>query len=246
MKSPEEIKKDYQMFIDIQMSKFFKLTGQSAFKNDKEANDVLKIIIGVYNNQIATDHLRLDNLADEAKATWFNSVEINFNNINLNNVKSNNLESNYALNDIDIGDDEHLEEMYETLKEFDEIFDFLPKGAMPVILNGLPLFEIYGYPIERFRNIVSGEIKTRKFDEEIFSWVFDTSLAIMDSVLNKNKDERQLAYQEAIEIAQDFLDDDEAKFVVEEIKMSYENVVLKSRRNSKTNKKRKSKKRRKK
>ena len=52
MKSIADIKEDYQMFIDIQMSKYFKFTNKSAFDNKHEENVKLKIIYNVYNNKI--------------------------------------------------------------------------------------------------------------------------------------------------------------------------------------------------
>ena len=40
MKSPKDIQADYQLFVDIQVTKFLKLSGQSEFKNTEEAEIV--------------------------------------------------------------------------------------------------------------------------------------------------------------------------------------------------------------
>lgn len=241
MKSIDSIKQDYQMFIDIQMSKFLKLTGQLAFKNDKEANEVLKTIIDVYNDQIASDHLRLDNLNFEAKAAWFNSVNINFKEFDLDIVDIGDLaftDKKKSVQDARSHSDKSTpDDFNEFINEFDDRFEFLPDGALHVILYGLPLLQAYGYPFERFKDIVSGEKKPQNFEKDLLLWVFDTTLAIIDSVLVKNKKERELAYSLAIEIAEDFLDEDEAEQVVKYIEDFYKKDTLNEKKGSKRNSK---------
>lgn len=77
-KSVEEIKADYNLFINIQMGKYFKLMNKAEFDSDEEAKRVLGKIVDEYNNSIAGEHARLDQSDLTAKTFWFNSVNIDF------------------------------------------------------------------------------------------------------------------------------------------------------------------------
>jgi hypothetical protein len=69
----EEIKADYHLFINIQMGKYLSSKNKSEFSSDEEAIMVMGKIVEAYNQKIASDHLRLDNLNEAAKTSWFNS-----------------------------------------------------------------------------------------------------------------------------------------------------------------------------
>ncbi len=62
MKSIDKVKQDYHLFIDIQMSKYFKSQKKETFDNDAEAKIVLDEIVKAYNDIVASEHLKLDNL----------------------------------------------------------------------------------------------------------------------------------------------------------------------------------------
>jgi len=77
-KSIEKIKADYHLFIDIQVAKYLKSVKQSEFQTEQEAQNILGKVIKAYNRIIAPEHERLDNSTNEAKASWFNSIQIDY------------------------------------------------------------------------------------------------------------------------------------------------------------------------
>jgi hypothetical protein len=207
-KTIEEIKADYHLFIDIQMGKYLSSRNKNEFNSDEEAKLVMNKIIEVYNQKIAPDHLRLDNLNEAAKASWFNSIEIEFGkpDSTYSPVKTPPAISKVTKNFISF---------------YNDALPFLPEGAIMYLIFAGPALEAYGYPLDRFRKIIEGE-KPTEIEEDLLLWAYDLSFSVAEACLEKDKVEKDLLIEYSISIAEEELDDETAKKVVEEIYSNFE------------------------
>ncbi len=190
MNSIEQIKQDYHSFIDIQTGKYLKLTDKNAFDNDAEAKLVLDEIVKVYNEKVASEHLKLDNLNAPAKNKWFNEIEIDFKKL---------------LNEMNEFDEEFNFQLDEVSNQFDKIFNYLPKGSMNVFIFSGPALDAFGLPLERFEALVKGE-KATEVEKDLIEWAFEVTLNIMDAYFSKSKSKKRKALEEAEIIAKEYID----------------------------------------
>jgi len=224
-KSIEEIKNDYHLFIDIQMGKFLKSANQSEFQSEKEAQNILGKIIEAYNNLIAPEHNRLDASTPEAKTSWFNSVEIDFFSL-----------TQPVTNEPDVK--ETFRAMENVITSYDEMFPFLPKGAVLFLLFAGPALEAYGYSLERFKKLLDGE-KPTDIEKNILQWAYDVTALLSIAYKEKKASSKDKYYFESLQIAKLELDENIARRVIAEI---YTNIKehfadLKTNQNKKPKKK---------
>ena len=202
-KSIEEIKADYHLFINIQMGKYLKSFNRSEFNSDAEAKNVMDKIIETYNKLIAPEHDRLDHSTNEAKAAWFNSIQINF----LSYVSgSNSLDYKSKLK----------ETTPELLKLYDQIFPFLPPGNILFVLLAVPALEAYGYPYQRFSKLLDGE-NPSEIEKDILRWAYTITLYLMSAFIEKKEADKKKALSYALETANKELDEKTSKKVIDEI-----------------------------
>jgi len=202
-KSIEEIKSDYHLFADIQISKYLSRKNKSAFSDDKEAEFVVEEILNTYNEKIASDHLRLNNLNQASKVSWFNSIEIDFEELNITDLPDDNIP------ELDIF-------TKELISSFDDIFYFLPEGAIIYLLHAGPALEAYGYLLERFNKITEGEEPT-EIEEDLLNWAYDLVFEIHLAYFEKNKNKKDDFLANAMIIAEEELDKKTASDVVAKI-----------------------------
>lgn len=204
MKSEIQLSADYNLFIKIQMDKYFKIAAKTEFSSEAEAKLILDRIVSAYNEKIASDHLRLDNLNDHAKQKWFESIEIDF-------LKE-------EIDDVELPDDFEFpdEALDEVSNQFDQIFYFLPEGAWRILLFAGPAFEAYGLPLKRFKKIFKGELLT-EIEIDLFTWAYDLTLSVFNSISTKSKKKKIKFMEEAVETGMEFLSEDEIGKVIHEI-----------------------------
>lgn len=190
MKSLEQIKQNYDSFIDIQTRKYFKLADKNAFDNDAEAKLVLDEILKVYNEKVASEHLKLDNLNALAKNKWFNEIEIDFKKL---------------LNEMNEYEEEFNVQLDEVSNQFDKLFNFLPKGSMNVVIFSGPALDAFGLSLERFEALVKGE-KVTEVEKDLIEWAFEVTLNIMDAYFSKSKSKKRNTLKEAVILAEEYLD----------------------------------------
>lgn len=227
MKSIDQIKNDYHQFIDIQMGKYFKTANKESFDNDEEAKLVLDEIVKTYNAEVASEHLKLDNLNSIAINSWFNQIDIDFGKI-INQMKE--------------FEEVFEQELDQVFNEFDRIFYYLPEGSMQVVIFSGPALDAFGLPIERFQNLSKGETAT-EFEKDLITWAFELTLSVMDAFFTRSRHKRQNELENAVSIGIEYLDRDLSKKVVQEIfKNISETLGGKPNKNSpSTNRKKKNK-----
>lgn len=220
--SIEQIKADYHLFIDIQMGKYLKSVNRSEFNSDAEAKNILDKIIESYNKQIAPEHDRLDNSTNEAKAAWFNSIQIDF---HFSGSDSNSLNYKSKLK----------ETTPEVIKFYDKVFPFLPPGNILFVLLAVPALEAYGYPYQRFSKLLEGE-KPSAIEKDILRWGYTITLYLMSAFIEKKEADKKKALSYAIETANKELDELTTQKVISEINDNI-NEHFASMRKSKNKKK---------
>lgn len=203
----ESITSDYHLFVDIQMGKYFNSVNKKEFSNEEEAKTIIGIILQTWNNKIAYQHKRLDTSTIEAKTAWFNSVDIDFRNkTNVKEPKS--------------GKPNIREATHEMIGYYDDLFPFLPEGAVIFLLFAGPALEAYGYSLERFNKIIDGE-KPAEIEKELLSWAYDITFGVMSAYLEKTFEKRDLILSASVKIAEEELDKKNAEEVVKKI---YSNI----------------------
>ena len=213
----EQIQQDYHLFLDIQMGKYLKSVNRSEFNSEDEAKNVLGKIIDAYNTLIAPKHDRLDNSTTETKTDWFNSVEINFQTTTANQTKNNETNGREALKE--------MENYYE------DLFPFLPEGAVFYLILAGPALEAYGYSIERFNEVIQGKTPT-PIEEDLFLWAYNLTAEIMQAYLKK-KSAREKYIKSAIYIAETNLNEKTAIETVAKIFVNIEELFSKLNENKK-------------
>ena len=109
------------------------------------------------------------------------------------------------------------------IERFDRQFDFLPSGGGLLTLTyGIPAFFAYGWTEKRMKEIVAGSRLTE--DESIiFLWAY----TIVDMILYTDRvegsqDEIEFI-REAVDIAEEYLSNESAVYVVNRIRVLVEN-----------------------
>ena len=131
-KTIEEVKEDYHLFIDIQMGKYFRKKNITEFETENEAKFVLGQIISAWNKNVASNHEKHDSFDKSGIVSWFNSIEIEFDNMSEQESKTSN-EFTIQKNDYIPG------------KVSDKELDLIPYCY--TVLNAI------GYKFERMREI---------------------------------------------------------------------------------------------
>jgi hypothetical protein len=227
-KSIEEIRADYHLFIDIQMGKYFKGKGKTEFSSDEEAKWILDKIVRAYNQKIASDHLHLDNLNEAAKASWFNSVEIDFEKPHNSHLPFENIPG-------------IKKETREFISFYDDLLPFLPEAAIVYLMNAGPAFEAYGYSFERFEKIIDGEDPT-EIEEDLLLWAYDIALSVAQAYLEKDKAKKEKFLSIAIAIANEELDEKTSVDVVAEIYANYKEIFSEHKKKKQKSEKQRQKK----
>ncbi|MFN3695129.1 MAG: hypothetical protein ACK4UV_08975, partial [Ignavibacterium sp.] len=174
MKSTNKIKADLTLFIKIQQNKYLQSKGKTEFDDDQERELVTDNILYAFKKKIVPEYLRLNNLNKEAKENWFNSIDIDYSNLDV--------EQDDIFDDIELSD-----ELLKKLSDhYDEIFYFLPEGGWRLLLFAAPAYEVYGFPIERFKKIFSGAELTN-FEVDFFSWAHDFVVSLIPLVTERSK-----------------------------------------------------------
>ncbi|MFN3874134.1 MAG: hypothetical protein ACK4R9_14125 [Ignavibacterium sp.] len=218
MKSTNKIKADLTLFIKIQQNKYLQSKGKTEFDGDQERELVTDNILYAFKKKIVPEYLRLNNLNKEAKENWFNSIDIDYSNLDV--------EQDDIFDEIEISD-----ELLKKLSDhYDEIFYFLPEGGWKLLLFAGPAFEVYGFPIERFKEIFSGTEPTN-FEVDFFSWAYDFVVSLMPLVTERSKKKMKMLIEEAAAVGLEFLTEEQVMEVIpqiiEQISDTYKNDLRK-------------------
>lgn len=190
------------------MAKYLKSVNRGEFNSDAEAKNILDKIIETYNKLIAPEHNRLDDSTTEAKAAWFNSIEIDFS-------------SQSSITDSETYKSKINQISLEMLKYYDDnVFPYLPPGAVKFLLLAGPALDAYGYPFERFKKLMLGE-KPTDIEKGILRWAYTITLYLLAGYMEKSLADRKRFLLDATLEANKELDENTTKKVITEI---YDNI----------------------
>jgi hypothetical protein len=197
----ENLTADYHLFIDIQMGKYLRSVNKNEFSSDDEAKLVIGKILQAWNDKISNKHNQLDNSTTEAKTAWFNSIDIDFPSLTTL-VTDNKQKIRNATKSM--------------INYYDNIFPFLPEGAVMYLLFAGPALEAYGYSLERFSKLLHGE-KPTGIEKYILQWAYDVSFGIMLAYLAKNDSIKDKLLSNSLKLLKKELDEQTAANVLSNI-----------------------------
>jgi len=208
----EKIQADYHLFIDIQTKKYLVKKNKNEFTSKKEAKDIIDIIIAVWNESITNEKEKLDSLDTSGKAAWFNSININF---------------DQAINsEMPAGEIKDPKELVEEIEAYyDELFPFLPEGGFKFLIFAGPAFEAFGYPIERYKKLITGEERPTEIEEDLLLWAYNLSFGVTAACKEKDKNKKNGLLLKTIEYAEEYLDKETAMDVTAEIYTEVKNSI---------------------
>jgi len=230
LKLSQEIKDDYNLFVDIQVGKYLKKAGKSDFDSEEELKSVIGMIANTWNKKIAPQKDKLDSLDKAAKTAWYNLVEIE---------------------NFDLGIDLDEEEFIKNFDSFDARFPFLPENSFLTLIFSSPALEKSGFPFSRFKEILKGDEAT-EFEEDILFWAYEIARKILTAYFEEEDNRKDRLVNSALSIAMEELDEEEAAAVVKDIHRFIINELTppepkpkkKSKKRTKKNTKRKKSKKR--
>ena len=196
MKSIDEIKADYHLFIEIQMGKYFRSINKSEFSDEAEAKFVLDKIINAYNQKIASEHLKLDNLNPAAKTAWFNSIEIDFTDKSADEMNS----EEFAGSDYGPG---ILSDIFPGIS--DKELDLVP--FCWVVLQPL------NYKAERFSEIIAGS-EPLEIEIELLQWAYKITSLVNKAIYTKSGTKAEVLMDKAYYLACEKVKKKEAKDII--------------------------------
>ena len=188
-KTIEEVKEDYHLFIDIQMGKYFRKKNITEFETENEAKFVLGQIISAWNKNVASNHEKHDSFDKSGIVSWFNSIEIEFDNMSEQESKTSN-EFTIQKNDYIPG------------KVSDKELDLIPYCY--TVLNAI------GYKFERMREIISGA-QPSELESELIQWSFKIVRLTNKAVHTKSAGKAEDILDEAYYMLLEKMDKPEAK-----------------------------------
>lgn len=233
-KSKNTLEKDYSLFKKIQVRKYLESRNKEDFSTDFEETVILERIGNYFEECIIPEKLKILNLNKKAKEEWFKSIEIDYSDLEgefddefeIGDIDYDDEE----FDDEDFDEDEELwddvdedewwdglikkENLYDeeeiaglyvlSPEEYDELFSFLPKGAWEVFMYCIPIFETYGFPFKRLKEIFSGATLTN-FEIEFFKWAHDFVLSVVLILIEKNDKKRKKLVDKSINTGLHFL-----------------------------------------
>jgi hypothetical protein len=196
MKPINLILKDLDLFISIQVDKYLQSTGKKEFSDEREIQSVMPLIIDNYNDRIAPEKLRLDNLNDTAKKKWFSSIEIDW------SAKAEILKIS------DPGDNDPL---YQEMNDlFDKTFDFLPAGSMSLMIFSGAALDAVNFPLERYESFLEGISKPSNEEKEIILWAFEVTVSLVAAESEQYSSQKKEFFQRGVAILQEYLNKKES------------------------------------
>jgi len=188
---------DLHHFQNIQVDKYFKKQNIETFRSMEEAQYFLDLIKSTWNNEIAPHKRKLDKLSAVEKTKWFNSIDIDFNYEepvdNFNETEDELVEGN---------SDEFFE-------GFDELFPYLPAGSALLLPIASLALKALGYKDDRISEIIEGA-EVSEAEEYFINWAIDIVAIIGTAYTEKNKKREDILLIEALDIAMEELDKQEA------------------------------------
>ncbi len=219
--APSKVFDDPYHFQRIHTEKYLLEHGKKGFKTINEAERVIGAIYQAWNDRIAPRSKELDAMTAAEKTELFESVSVDFSKPFIPRIMP--LGGPKERKRKKPPPSKLTKDEMKVIKRFDRQFDFLPSmGGLLTLTYGIPAFFAYGWTEKRMKEIVAGSRLTE--DESIiFLWAY----TIVDMVLYTDRvegsqDEIEFI-REAVDIAEEYLSNESAVYVVNRIRVLVEN-----------------------
>lgn len=263
-KNNNTLEKDYKLFERIQVKKYLESKNKMDFSTDFEETVILERIGNYFEDCIISEKLKLLNLNKKAKEEWFKSIDIDYSDLE-EDFDEYLDDDEYEVDEIDDDEDYDDEEFWDAVdvdewldglikkenlydeeeiadlyvlspEEYDELFSFLPKGAWEVFMFCIPLFEAYGFPFKRLKEIFSGASLTN-FEVEFFKWAHDFLLSVISILIEKNDKKRKKLLDKAIDTGLYFLTLEQTFGLMRVLSIMLADIYIETKNEGKNNKK---------
>ncbi|MFA3782762.1 tetratricopeptide repeat protein [Melioribacteraceae bacterium 4301-Me] len=206
-KAVSEAMDDISHFYDIQMRKYFAVKNISEFSSLEEANKFMLLIKNAWNNTIVQEKEKLETYTPEEKTKWFESIEIDFDAIEL---KSENKEKKAGIaskpkkkkrGKLSAAQKEQI--------EFERKFYFLPEDGLTFAILASPFLLHAGLKFDRLDEILREGTEDEE-EQELLIWAADIGHFLFESFGAEDDDIAKDFLSEALEIATEIIDEEDA------------------------------------
>jgi tetratricopeptide (TPR) repeat protein len=197
-KAPSKAFDDLYHFYSIQKARYFGERNRKDFESVAEANAVLAVMQGSWNEQIAPRAKELETMTAAEKTALFSSITIDFTKEPKENAPPPILPPRGNTD----GSLQPTPEELALMEAFDSAFPFLPPGGGGLtVLYGLPALVATGFREQRLKQFIKGKAKATPDEQQILEWASDLVSTIMDAVETEDTEEQVQLMLDATEIA---------------------------------------------
>jgi tetratricopeptide (TPR) repeat protein len=209
---PAKVLDDPYHFQKIQTDRYFERVGRKVFEDENEMKQVIGAIFETWNLQLAHRSKEIDLMTPAEKTELFKSIDVDF---NLTPTSFTDISPDLDKEDDSLDDISNEER--ESLEIFHQRFPYLRKGQALFMLFTGPALAAVDIPFNRLKQLFSGDLPD---DDELFfiEWAIEIVAMTMDAVHHRNTGREIECLVDANEIAREELDDEDAGWVVKEIR----------------------------
>jgi tetratricopeptide (TPR) repeat protein len=216
---------DSELFQTIQIEEYFRDKFRKEFLSEHETKQVMQLIVDAWNKEVAPYSERLKNLSISEKSKWFRRVELNFSLVNIGKIENDDLDEIIS-----------KEDFAKTLDMINEALDFLPPDSILVLPLVQPLLYEAGLSDERVEDILESGKPTAE-EEDILHWAVDVGFLIMDSVYEEDEYVKELIWEEAIDVAADYVPRIKSREMIDDLARIFEQIINLAKGNKKKSRK---------
>lgn len=218
-------------FRNIQMEKYLQSKNLTEFQSMEETDKIIQLISDSWNRNIAPERERLDSSSALEKTKWFESIEIDFSEGSFGDAEPSTKEEKSklfkSLKTKSSGPKDPLDkskskkrnekpplrgkkfsEEEKAIEEFKRKFPFLPEDGLIYTTIASPFLFKAGFEPDRLREIIK-EGTQDEGEQDMLLWAYDIGSNLFYSVIEEDEEEAEDLLYEALDIAAEFLDEDE-------------------------------------
>jgi tetratricopeptide (TPR) repeat protein len=213
---------DFSHFYSIAKSKYLKGKGRDSYGSPEEQERVSSLIKKSWEEFSSEKTTQLKKMTAEEKEALFQSVHIDFSQpaqVPQRNVGKQKKGKKSSL--------QPTVEERRFLQQLDARFGFLPPmGGAKLVLFGFPALLAAGMTPERLREIINGDLPAVD-EEDAMEWAYEILEAVLEATYEKGSREEIEAMMDAMAIARERVEEEDAVYIVQTIRQAIELVDAK-------------------
>ncbi len=181
-------------------------------------NEEARFLLTLRTNELESRHSdAMEGMTAEEKAAFFQSAHVDFSQPVRNTKRATKKKGKQSPIQLTAAEQRFLQQL-------DARFGFLPpNGGAKLLLFGFPALAASGITNERLAELLKGD-RPSADEEETMEWAYDIVDAVLRATFEKGNREEIEAMMDAMEIAREQLDEEDAVFVVQTIRQAIEMI----------------------